>query len=46
MEEFLDEKILEYRRRAREEKYNSLETGMYIKNELVQFERKKCFRTN
>lgn len=44
MEEFLDEKILEYRRRARKEKYSSLETGMYIKNELVQFERKELFK--
>ena len=40
MEEFFDEKILEYRRHARNEKYSTLETGMYIKNELVRFERK------
>lgn len=43
-EEFFDEKILEYRRRARKEKYSTLETGMYIKDELVQFERKTLFR--
>lgn len=42
-EEFFDEKILEYRRRARNEKYSTLETGMYIENELVQFERKLLF---
>lgn len=43
-EEFFDEKILEYRRRARKEKYNSLETGMYIKDEMVQFERQELFQ--
>lgn len=42
-EEFFDEKILEYRRRARNEKYSTLETGMYIENELVQFERRLLF---
>lgn len=42
-EEFFDEKILEYRRRARSEKYSTLETGMYIENELVQFERRLLF---
>ena len=42
-EEFFDEKILEYRRRARKEKYSTLETGMYIKDELVKFERQKLF---
>lgn len=42
-EEFYDEKILEYRNRARQEKYATLETGMYIKNELVQFERRMLF---
>lgn len=42
-EEFFDEKILEYRRRARNEKYSTLETGMYIKDELVQFEEKELF---
>ncbi|MCM1561482.1 MAG: hypothetical protein NC123_18395 [Butyrivibrio sp.] len=42
-EEFFDEKILEYRRRARNEKYSTLETGMYINNELVQFERRLLF---
>lgn len=42
--EFFDEKILEYRKRARKEKYCSLETGMYIKDELVQFERKTLFQ--
>lgn len=41
--EFYDEKILEYRNRARKEKYATLETGMYITNELVQFKRLKFF---
>lgn len=44
MEEFLDEKIVEFRNRARKEKYCTLETGMYIKNELVDFERKTLFQ--
>lgn len=44
MEEFLDEKIVEFRNRARKEKYSTLETGMYIKNELVDFERKTLFQ--
>lgn len=43
-EDFFDEKILEYRRRARKEKYSTLETGIYIKDELVQFERKTLFK--
>ena len=43
-EDFFDEKILEYRKRARKEKYCSLETGMYIKDELVQFERRTLFQ--
>lgn len=43
-EKFLDEKIIEYRNKARKEKYSTLETGMYIKNELVSFERKELFQ--
>lgn len=42
-DEFFDEKILEYRRRARKEEYSSLQTGMYIKNELVQFDYVEIF---
>lgn len=42
-DEFFDEKILEYRRRARREKHSTLETGMYVQDELMQFERKKLF---
>lgn len=42
-EDFYDEKILEYRNKARKEKYATLETGMYIKNELVLFERRNFF---
>lgn len=44
MEEFLDEKIVEFRNRARKEKYCTLETGMYIKNELILFERNTFFQ--
>lgn len=40
---FYDEKILEYRNRARKEKFNCIETGMYIQNELVKFERIELF---
>lgn len=43
-EDFFDELILEYRRRARKEKYSTLESGMYIKDELVQFERRDLFQ--
>lgn len=43
-DEFFDEKVLEYRKRARKEKYNSLETGMYIKDELVSFSERKLFQ--
>lgn len=42
-EGFFDEKILEYRRRARNEKYNTLETGMYINNELMLFSEVELF---
>lgn len=42
-EEFFDEKIVEFRRRARKEKYSTLETGMYINDELVEFKRQKLF---
>lgn len=42
-EEFFDEKILEYRRRARKEKFSSLETGMYINNELITFSEIQLF---
>ena len=37
--DFFDEKILELRDKARKEKFSNLETGMYIKNEKVEFER-------
>ncbi len=42
-EDFFDEKIVEFRRRARKEKYSTLETGMYIKDELVEFKTQKLF---
>jgi hypothetical protein len=41
--EFLDEKILEFRRRARNEEHMDLESGMYIDGELMEFERVKLF---
>lgn len=43
-DEFLDEKILEYRRLARKVQYSNLDTGMYIQDELVQFERVDLFQ--
>ncbi|MDE6388740.1 MAG: hypothetical protein K2L82_13160 [Lachnospiraceae bacterium] len=36
--DFLDEEIMEFRKSAKKSKYNSLETGMYIKDRLVHFE--------
>lgn len=42
-EEFFDEKILEFRKLARKEKYDSLDTGMYVNNELVTFSEIKLF---
>lgn len=41
--DFFDEKILELRDNARKEKFSTLETGMYIKNEKVEFERMFLF---
>ena len=41
--DFFDEKILELRDKARKEKFSNLETGMYIKNEKVEFERMFLF---
>lgn len=46
MEEFFDEKILEYRRHARNEKYSTLETGMYIKMSWCGLRGRRCFREN
>ncbi len=42
-EDFFDEKILECKKRARKEKHSTLETGTYIKDELVEFERQDLF---
>lgn len=35
--DFLDEEIMEFRKSAKKSKYNSLETGMYIKDRLIRF---------
>ena len=37
--DYLDREIMEFRRSAKKSRYNSLETGMYIKDRLVHFER-------
>lgn len=42
-EEFFDEKILEYRRKARKQQFSSLNTGMYINNELITFSEVSLF---
>ncbi len=36
--DYLDKEIMEFRKSAKKSKYNSLETGMYIKDMLVHFE--------
>ena len=35
--DYLDEEVMRFRKSAKKSKYNSLETGMYIKDELVHF---------
>lgn len=35
--DYLDKEIMEFRKSAKKSKYNSLETGMYIKDRLVHF---------
>lgn len=40
---YIDEKILELRELQKKQKYNSIETGVYIKGEMVEFERKNFF---
>lgn len=37
--DYLDEQILELKRQQKKEKYQSLETGFYIRDELLEFER-------
>ena len=37
--EYLDEQLLALKRQQKREQYHSLETGFYIHNELVEFER-------
>lgn len=41
--DFMDEKILEFRRKARNQEHTDLESGMYIEDELVEFERTSLF---
>ena len=40
---FYDEEILKKRQQANKEKYNTLSSGMYIKNEIVYFKRELFF---
>lgn len=35
--DFLDEEIIEFRKNAKKSKYNSLKTGMYVKDRLIHF---------
>ena len=35
---YLDEEILSYKRQEKRAKYNTLETGIYIKEEVIEFE--------
>ena len=35
--DYLDEQILELKRQQKKEKYQSLETGFYIRDELLEF---------
>ncbi len=41
--DYLDEEILKFRNSVKKDKYNSLETGMYIKSELVHFSENRIF---
>lgn len=41
--EYLDEEVLKFRKSVKKEKYNSLETGMYIKDELIHFKEAVLF---
>lgn len=40
---YIDEEILKLRQQQKKEKYNSIETGMYIRGEMVEFERQLYF---
>lgn len=37
--DYLDKQVLEFRKSAKKSRYNSIETGMYIKDRLVHFEK-------
>ncbi len=41
--DYLDEEILKFRNSVKKNKYNSLETGMYIKSELIHFSETRIF---
>lgn len=41
--DYLDEEILKFRNSMKKDKYSSLETGMYIKSELVHFSENRIF---
>lgn len=44
--EYVDKKILELRELQKKQKYSSLDTGIYIKNEIIEFERVDLFDRN
>lgn len=35
--DYLDEEVMQFRKSAKKSKYNSLESGMYIKDEIIHF---------
>lgn len=41
--EFLDERIIELRQKEKEKEYTTLETGIYVNRELVEFASEKLF---
>lgn len=41
--EYIDEKILELRKKAKMEEYKNLEQGIYVKEELLEFKRIELF---
>ena len=41
--EFFDEKVIELRQKEKEKGYTTLETGIYVNRELVEFASEKLF---
>lgn len=44
--EYIDEEIIELRKQQKKEKYHSLETGIYVQNELLEFEQTELLNGN